>query len=78
VRAGRMVFFRGKFRHVSSSSESDNDDDDAPPPDLIGDPVTESILTVGCLAVGAVITLAVMALVVQVQQAVSGSLNAAL
>ena len=74
-----MVFFRGKFRHVSSSSESDNDDDDdAPPPDLIGDPVTESILTVGCLAVGAVITLAVMALVVQVQQAVSGSLNAAL
>ena len=63
-----MVFFRGKFRHVSSSSESDDDDDEKPPPRLTGDPMTESILTVGCLLVGTVITVAVMAMVLQLQR----------
>ena len=57
------MFWRGKFRHVSSSSE--DEDDDAPAPDLTGDPVTETILTVGCLAVAALITLGVMAVVIQ-------------
>lgn len=65
-----MVFFRGKFRHVSSSSESDddNDDGDRQPPNLTGDPVTESILTLGCLVVGAITTLAVMVCVIRLQQ----------
>ena len=68
-----MVFFRGKFRHVSSSSESDDDGDDKPAPNLTGDPATESILTLGCLVVGAIITLAVMAMVIQLQQILTGS-----
>eukprot|EP01043_Picozoa_sp_COSAG02_P104029 COSAG02_NODE_40027_length_410_cov_0.601286_1_plen_76_part_00 len=63
-----MVFFRGKFRHVSSSSESDDDEDEKPPPSLTGDPMTESILTVGCLLMGAAITVAVMTMVLQLQR----------
>ena len=62
--SGKSMFWRGKFRHVSSSSEEE-DDADAPPPNLTGDPITESILTVGCLMLSAAITLGVMAVVIQ-------------
>ena len=62
-----MVFFRGKFRHISSSSDSD-DDGEMQPPNLTGDHITESVLTLGCLAVGAVLTVATMAMVLQLQQ----------
>jgi hypothetical protein len=38
------------------------------PPNLTGDHITESVLTLGCLAVGAVLTVATMAMVLQLQQ----------
>ena len=68
-----MVFFRGKFRRVESSSESDSEEDvdgnskRRPPPDLTGDASTEMCLGIGCLLVGATITVALMVVVIQAQ-----------
>jgi hypothetical protein len=64
-----MVFFRGKFRHVSSSdSEDEGDNPPKPAPGLLGDTATELVLGMGCIFVAALITLAVMAVVMQAQR----------
>jgi hypothetical protein len=70
-----MVFFRGKFRHVSSSDSDDDEDGDKvgaalkPPPDLTGQNTgVQLLLGAGCLALGALLTLMLMGVVILAQR----------
>ena len=69
-----VLFFRGKFRHVSSSDSDDDGAEDsagtaAEFPDLIdSDRGVQLMLGAGCLALGALLTLALMGTVIVAQR----------